>query len=107
MENHGFVGNYMYDEHSGKEFKLTLDNPESLHPDWWNKAESFFITAEKQVQTFLLMYICILYIFNMIPKETEVYRARIQRSENNKRRMFYLATRWLVFLCSRSRIYKK
>ncbi|XP_053408282.1 glycerophosphocholine cholinephosphodiesterase ENPP6-like isoform X2 [Mercenaria mercenaria] len=48
VESHGFVGNYMYDEQSGKEFRLTLDNPESLHLEWWNKAESFFITAEKQ-----------------------------------------------------------
>lgn len=48
VENHGFVGNYMYDDQSGKEFRMTMDNPESRQPFWWNKAESFYITAEKQ-----------------------------------------------------------
>ncbi|XP_045208182.2 glycerophosphocholine cholinephosphodiesterase ENPP6-like [Mercenaria mercenaria] len=48
VENHGMVGNYMYDETSGNHFKLSLDNPASFDPTWWNRSESFFITAEKQ-----------------------------------------------------------
>ncbi|XP_060606504.1 glycerophosphocholine cholinephosphodiesterase ENPP6-like [Ruditapes philippinarum] len=48
VENHGFVGNYMYDEQSGLEFELLMNNADSLQPRWWNTAEPFFITAEKQ-----------------------------------------------------------
>ena len=49
VENHGVVGNYMYNEKTGYEFELLMNNADTLHPDWWNSAEPFFITAEKQV----------------------------------------------------------
>jgi hypothetical protein len=39
----------MYDEQSGLEFELLMNNADSLQPRWWNTAEPFFITAEKQV----------------------------------------------------------
>lgn len=47
VENHGMVGNFMWDEQTDKEFELG-ETENSFDINWWNKAESFFITAEKQ-----------------------------------------------------------
>ena len=51
VESHGFVGNYMYDEDTGRNFDLLLQDEESFHPAWWESAEPFYATAQKQVRT--------------------------------------------------------
>lgn len=44
------VGNYMWDEHADRYFEMSMVKESTLYPDWWNQAESFFTTAEKQVK---------------------------------------------------------
>ncbi|KAL4228389.1 hypothetical protein ACF0H5_011437 [Mactra antiquata] len=57
IESHGVAGNYMYDEKTGKHFRMELDTQESYMSTWWNSAESFFITAEKQNIRTTLYYV--------------------------------------------------
>ncbi|KAJ8307573.1 hypothetical protein KUTeg_015657 [Tegillarca granosa] len=47
-ENHGMVGNYMYDKKHNETFLIFENQPVSLHSYWWNDAEPLWITAEKQ-----------------------------------------------------------
>ncbi|WAQ95147.1 ENPP6-like protein [Mya arenaria] len=48
VEQHGFVGNYMWDEAQDRHFELPLVRASSLHLDWWEAAQPFYITAQLQ-----------------------------------------------------------
>lgn len=48
-ENHGMVGNFMYDTTRDKNFLIGL-NPDQGLSFWWEDAEPLWITAEKQVR---------------------------------------------------------
>ncbi|KAK3083730.1 hypothetical protein FSP39_002190 [Pinctada imbricata] len=54
-ENHGFVGNYMYDVATGKEFLIGGNQDMSL-PIWWDDGEPLWVTAEKQDKSSYLYY---------------------------------------------------
>ncbi|XP_057706688.1 glycerophosphocholine cholinephosphodiesterase ENPP6 [Corythoichthys intestinalis] len=45
-DTHQMVGNYMWDESSGKEFLLGT-NPDSRLPLWWNGSEPLWVTLQK------------------------------------------------------------
>uniref|UniRef100_A0A8C6TR28 glycerophosphocholine cholinephosphodiesterase n=1 Tax=Neogobius melanostomus TaxID=47308 RepID=A0A8C6TR28_9GOBI len=45
-ESHHMTGNYMWDEHSKKEFLIGI-NPDSRLPMWWDGAEPLWVTAQK------------------------------------------------------------
>jgi len=47
-EDHGMVGNYMYDENRDEYFNM-MENEECKNSHWWEGAEPFWITAVKQV----------------------------------------------------------
>ena len=47
-ENHGMVGNYMYDSDTGKTF-LIGTNKDQSNPVFWDDGEPLWVTAEKQV----------------------------------------------------------
>lgn len=68
MENHGVIGNYMWEEAEDRHFELPMVKESTYHPNWWDKAESFFITAEKQVRamTSLVIHNAIIYICEFI-----------------------------------------
>lgn len=56
VESHGFVGNYMYDTDRRSEFDF--ENPDSnREKHWWDGAESFYVTANKQGVRSALYYI--------------------------------------------------
>lgn len=55
VENHGFVGNYMWDEATGETFELGK-NPESYNRHWWEFAEPLWVTATKQGKTSYMYY---------------------------------------------------
>ena len=48
VEDHGFVGNHMWDEATGDRFSLG-QTPESYNRHWWEFAEPLYVTAAKQV----------------------------------------------------------
>ncbi|KAK3083955.1 hypothetical protein FSP39_005964 [Pinctada imbricata] len=54
-ESHGFVGNYMYDVGTGKEF-LIGTNPDQYLPIWWDDGEPLWVTAEKQNKSTYFYY---------------------------------------------------
>lgn len=47
-EDHGMVGNFMYDTKNDKNFLIGL-NPDQGLSFWWEDAEPLWITAERQV----------------------------------------------------------
>lgn len=51
VEDHGVVGNHMWDEETGERFEMG-GNPESYNSHWWEFAEPLWITATKQGKKF-------------------------------------------------------
>ncbi|KAJ8302300.1 hypothetical protein KUTeg_021287, partial [Tegillarca granosa] len=47
-ENHGFVGNYMYDIKHKEKFLIWRNKPTIYNTYWWEDAEPVWITAMKQ-----------------------------------------------------------
>ncbi|KAL4228375.1 hypothetical protein ACF0H5_011423 [Mactra antiquata] len=85
VENHGVVGNYMFDEKTGKHFRLELDGPESYLPSWWDSAESFFITAEKQGIRTALYHVrgCHVPIHDIWPTHCLPYHTYVTREQTD------------------------
>lgn len=54
-ENHGMVGNFMYDTTRDKNFLIGL-NPDQGLSFWWEDAEPLWITAEKQGKKSYMFY---------------------------------------------------
>ena len=54
-EDHGMVGNFMYDEEKGEKFSNMI-NAEAEHSHWWEYAEPFWITAVKQVDNIITSF---------------------------------------------------
>ncbi|XP_061757620.1 glycerophosphocholine cholinephosphodiesterase ENPP6 [Nerophis ophidion] len=54
-EVHQMIGNYMWDESSGKEF-LIGSNPDSRLPLWWNGSEPLWITLQKLGKKVFMYY---------------------------------------------------
>lgn len=48
-EDHGIVGNYMYDPQRDAYF--TMSSSESMDPQWWNQAEPLWVTALRRNKT--------------------------------------------------------
>ena len=58
-ENHGMVHNFMWDPlYPDQEF-LIGGNEDQYNPHWWNDAEPFWVTAEKQVCVCVGVCVCV------------------------------------------------
>ncbi|XP_071153575.1 glycerophosphocholine cholinephosphodiesterase ENPP6-like [Mytilus edulis] len=48
VENHGFVGNFMWNQERGNSFEIKMETAESKKSHWFEGAEPLWITAVKQ-----------------------------------------------------------
>lgn len=71
---HHMTGNYMWDEQSGKEFLIGL-NDDSRLPFWWEGAEPLWITAQKSEKRVHMYYWpgCEVKIHGVMPSFCEMY----------------------------------
>jgi predicted AlkP superfamily pyrophosphatase or phosphodiesterase len=88
-EDHGMVGNYMYDEHRDEYFNM-MENEECKHSHWWEGAEPFWITTVKQVHvvfTFSEYYTYIVFYFIQEEFEDTKGAIRIRKSKRTDNKM--------------------
>ncbi|XP_061644009.1 glycerophosphocholine cholinephosphodiesterase ENPP6 [Phyllopteryx taeniolatus] len=71
---HQMIGNYMWDESSGKEF-LIGTNPDSTSPLWWNGSEPLWVTLQKLGKKVFMYYWpgCEVEILGFHPTFCEMY----------------------------------